>query len=75
MKAKVTGFTSGERFVDHRRRIEIYFPDAALGRDVISVPLAALGLPGLVLDDEVEVTFECPAADRRSGRKGEGGAS
>ena len=74
MRAKVIGFESAEMYNDHRQRIVLKFLDAGLSANVVKFPSGVTGLSGAVLDDIVEVAFDCPAiAARRS--EGTGGQS
>jgi hypothetical protein len=55
MKATVTQLISGEDYTDKQRRVQLKFEGASLGFGEIRVPVAALGVEGVALDDVLEV--------------------
>ena len=67
MRAKVIGYESAEQYNDKRRRIVLKFLDADSFAQVIRFPTNVVGLAGLKIDDVIEVTLQCPAAEARRG--------
>jgi len=55
MKATVTQLISGEGYTDKQRRVQLTFKDASCGFNEIRVPVAALGVEGVALDDVLDV--------------------
>lgn len=56
MKARVATILSKENFTDGQRRLGLRFKHKDIHTEII-IPEAALGIVGLALDDELEVSF------------------
>jgi hypothetical protein len=62
MKATVVEIQSGEQYTDKQRRVKLYFKDAGMCYQHLVLPIAALGVEGVALDDVLDVMISRVAA-------------